>query len=102
MNDSAYWWMAIWPDGSITKGHCATLPKAIRKTDRCVACSIQTSKEAVASMLPMLRKRYKDWGAQPWQVTDTSAMHYSQAKKGFQRKDYKSSKQRVKKKSRAT
>ena len=97
MDDSTYWWAAIWPDGSITRGCCQGLGKATKKTERCVACSIQMNKDAVTGMLPTLEKKYKNWGAESWKVTDTSDMRYSQAKRGFHRRDYKPSRKHVKK-----
>jgi len=97
MNEPEYWWAAIWPDGSITRGHCHGLTKAIKKTERCVACSIQTNVDSVTRAIPILKTKYENWGAEPWQVTDTSDMKYSQAKSGFHRKTDKPKRKHVKK-----
>lgn len=97
MSELKYWWAAIWPDGSITRGRCYGLENAIKKTERCVACSIQTTKEAVAGAIPTLKAKYQNWGAEPWKVTDTSAMRYSSPKQGFHRKTGKPKRKHTKK-----
>ena len=96
MSELKYWWAAIWPDGTITRGHCSGLTQAIKKTERCVACSIQTNIESVTGAIPTLKARYENWGAESWQTTDTSSMRYSQTKKGFHRKTSKPKRKHVK------
>lgn len=97
MTTNKYWWAAIWPDGSITRGHSLDLTKAVKRTERCVACSIQTTKDAVTGMIPTLEKKYQNWGAESWEVTDTSDMRYSSPKRGFQRKTGKPKRKHTKK-----
>lgn len=63
-----YWWLAIWPDGEITRGNTTVLLQAIEATDRCVVCTIQSSKDAAEAMVPTLEKKFKAWGGEPWKT----------------------------------